>query len=259
MISSYPQRSAYSADTRPLPHTPPRRPRRHRVRTLLLTMIAVLAVVAIADQVARLISERVGAERFQSTQHLSTRPDVAIHGWPFLTQLARGRFSDVRLHATGLIVQEGNTDLRIQSLEADLQGVVPSWNLASAHADSGTGTVLVTYPELSRALGVDLRYRGAGRVQASTPVTVLGQTLTATASASIKVDGNGNLAFTNVEVDVAGITVPQQVTDFITQRLDNTVSLNHLPSDLKITSVTADQQGVHADLVVHNATLQQPN
>lgn len=181
-----------------------------------------------------------------------------IKGWPFLTQLAQGKLGDVRLRASGLVVHEASGELRIQSLDAHLHGVAASWDLASAHADSGTGTVLVSYIDLSRTTGISLSYGGDGRVRATMPVTVLGQTLSASGSASIGVDGNGDLAFSHVTVDLAGIAVPQQVTDLVTRQLDNTVSFDGLPAGLRITSVSADHQGVHANLTVHDVNLQQP-
>jgi hypothetical protein len=229
--------------------------RRHRGRRALLILVILLGLAVLLDWGARLATERIAEQRFQSSQNLSERPDISIGGWPFLTQLAARKFRDVRVHATGLVVHTDGNDVRIQTLDARLHGVVPGGDLASAHADSATGTVLVTYPDLSKVVGVDLSYAGGDKIRASKTVTVLGQKIDVSASASITINSDGSLGFSNVTTNLGNVQLPQQVTDLVTQALSKSVSLSGLPAGLKVTSVTADDAGVHAQLSAQNVTV----
>lgn len=78
---------------------------RRRGRRWLITALVVVVLLVGADFAARAVAEQVAATQFQKQGHLSTKPDVTIEGFPFLTQVATKDISDVHIGISNL--QEG--------------------------------------------------------------------------------------------------------------------------------------------------------
>jgi hypothetical protein len=73
------------------------------VRRLVVVLLLLVAVLAVLDRVGADAAERAVAERIQRDQGLAVRPDVSIHGFPFMTQLIAGDYDevDVTVHELG--------------------------------------------------------------------------------------------------------------------------------------------------------------
>lgn len=239
------------------------KPRTHSA--LRSTVIAVLVLLLIAvgiDQGARLIVQSAAASRFQSSEHLPSKPSIRVMGFPFLTQLARRRFDHVRVSANGLVLSQSSSSLRITSLTADLYGLTVASDLSSAVTRSGTGTALISYPDLSRYAGVTVSYAGAGqrghgRVQAGKTISVLGQSISGTVTAEPTVSGQNEIAFNDPQLNVGGATVPQAITDQFNGLLPP-LSLRRLPNGLVVRGVTAQPDGVLVTLAATDVTVRQP-
>ena len=128
---------------------------------------------------------------------------------------------------------------------------------SGASVQTADGTAVLSYAELSRALGVKLGYAGGGRVQASKTVQALGQSVTGTASADVGVAGGDELTFSSVRVGLSqgGVTVPKEVTDQFASLFENKLSLRGLPFHLRIQSLVADEDGVHIAATARGLTL----
>lgn len=216
----------------------------------------VLLVVA-ADRIGLLVAERQIASKVQSSQHLNRRPSVKIEGFPFLTQVLANRYPSVRLSADDLTVGNSDRTVRLASLNAHLQNVRTINTFSGASAQNASGTAMLTYPELSRAVGVTLGYAGGGRVKASSSLEVLGQTITATASAEVGITGGDELTFSAVRVGLpqGGVALPQQVTDQFSSVFANKLSLRGLPFHLRIQGLLATDQGVRISAEASDLTL----
>ncbi|HEV2885667.1 MAG TPA: DUF2993 domain-containing protein [Jatrophihabitans sp.] len=236
-----------------------RLPRRRRSPLVgLLVLVLVLAVLlVVVDRVALAVGERQIAQRVQSSQSLDRRPSVEIEGFPFLTQVLANHYPTVRLKAQNLTVGSSGRQVRLADLDAQLHDVRTIDNFSAATAETANGTALLSYQELSRALGVTLGYTGGGRVQASTSVEVLGQTVTGTASAQVGVTGGDELTFSGIRVGVpqAGISVPEQVTDQLSSIFASKLSLRGLPFHLQIQQLVAAEDGVHISATARGLTL----
>ncbi len=250
-----PTLSAVSPPSQP---APVRARRRRSPLTILLVLLLVLVVlVVVADRVGEKVAERQIAKRVQSSQGLDRRPAVDIQGFPFLTQVIANHYPTVHVTAQGLTVGNSDRRVRLADLDARLHDVKAIDNFSGVSVETADGTAVLSYAELSRALGVTLGYAGGGRVQGSRSVQVLGQTVTGTASAQVGVAGGDELTFSSVRVGVpqAGVSVPKEVTDQLSSLFDDKLSLRGLPFHLRIQRLVADEDGVHVAATARALTL----
>lgn len=225
--------------------------------------MVVLAVVLVAlDRVALVVAERQIASKVQSKEQLASRPSVSIEGFPFLTQVAADHFHAARLSASNLTVGDRGRTVTLSTLHARLTGIRTARNFSSATAGLVTGTATLSYPELSRVVGVNLVYDGGttdgnGRVKAIKSVSILGKTLSGAVSAEVRIIGGDQLQFSAIQVGIpqAGILVPQSVTDELSSVFKNQLSLKGLPFRLQIQRLTATQQGVTITASGHDVSL----
>lgn len=125
----------------------------------LIVMLLIVAVLAaIGDSAARRLVEGQIAGQVRTAQGLTSTPEVTIHGWPFLTQLASGRFEDIEVTSRQVATGNSPADLQVDSVQARLRGVrVPVRDLissgtASVQVDSAQVSGVVPYATLSRLL-----------------------------------------------------------------------------------------------------------
>lgn len=230
----------------------------------LVFVLVLLAVVLVAtDRLARVFAERAAAATIQSAQHLDRAPSVSVPGFPFLTQLAAGRFGTVTLSASDLTIGQAGRTVRIATVSAVLHGVHVARDLSSVHADTAEATAAVSYPDLSGTIGVPLSYGGTsadgvGRVTARTSVSVAGQPISGSVTAEVRVAA-GSLSFVSPQVSVDGVgsaAVPQPVLDALSSVFGDPIALAHLPFGLTVRSVTANREGIRVTLVGSNLTFE---
>src|ERR1700712_5607103 len=85
---------------------PPRR-RSPWLRRFVILVVVLAVLLSVLDRGGDYVAERVAADNLQSSQHLTSRPDVTIHGVPFLTQFVQGDYDHVSVDADGLPVAGG--------------------------------------------------------------------------------------------------------------------------------------------------------
>jgi LmeA-like phospholipid-binding len=221
--------SAFSADlTRP---DLPARKRRRRWPVVLLIIVVVLAGLAVVgDRIAASYAENRIASEIQK-QGFGARPDVTIHGFPFLTQVLDRHFPHAGMTARN--VREG--PLTISRIDGDVRDVRVNSAFRSGSIGSVDGTATVSFGDLTKAAGQpDLALRAAG------PNTVkaemdLGVT-TATATAQITKVGN--------QIRVHAVSVEDFPLSDLGDDLDFTVPVSGLPMGLTFKSLTVSSKGV---------------
>ena len=67
------------------------------MRRLLIVLVVLAALLVVADRVGVVVAENRLAGQIQQQLVLDSKPDVSIHGIPFLTQAIRGRYKDIRV------------------------------------------------------------------------------------------------------------------------------------------------------------------
>ena len=162
-----------SADpTRPLPEwwqtpgPPPQEPptfgvrkrRRRGPLIALITVIVILVLLVVSDRVANAFAENQMASQFQSSLALSGKPNVAIEGFPFWTQLIAKDFNQVNISASNEVINSasaGGGALEIASLNATLHGLhFQGFSSNSATVDQFNATALITLTALGNVGGV---------------------------------------------------------------------------------------------------------
>lgn len=213
-----------------------------RIAVALIT----LGVVFGLDRVAEKITAGKLAERVQSTQHLTARPEVSIAGFPFLLQVFKGSYDDVTITANAPIDANGVT---VDNAVAHLRGVKVGLGdaihgtVSDLPVQSGTGTALITYPQLDTIVH---RYGGeVGQqitVSADSPgharlVGPLGLSLTVTAAVT-----NGALIVTPDPAQLNAL--PGLVKALITDALATPIPLPTFPFNVHLESIELDTTGV---------------
>jgi len=77
-----------------------------RVRTFIFTVIGLVLVAVLADYGTAAYAEYRVSKEVRHELSLGTDPDVRITGFPFLTQVAKGNFSQVNVKAVGVPIAE---------------------------------------------------------------------------------------------------------------------------------------------------------
>lgn len=128
----------------------------------LLIPLAVLVVILVGlDRLSLYFAERDVAKRLQADAHTSTRPDVAIHGFPFLTQLIEGTFGSVGIDMHGLDAGSVRISrLTVQVHDAHVSiGDVIGQSSAKIHVKRATAQLLLTYDDIAQVLPAQIRSR----------------------------------------------------------------------------------------------------
>lgn len=209
-----------------------------------LALLAVLLVVA--DRVGVVFAARVVASKLKASASLTTDPSVTIHGFPFLTQALRGRYDDVELGVTDL----DRGGVRLSRLEVTIHGVqLPlanaiSGNVSSVPVSGITATAVVTYADIAsrgNITGLSVQPDGS-MVKVTGRITVLGQSVTASAVSTIRLEGR-SIVVTAQQVSVLGQS-SSALNSALAGRLDLRVPIGSLPYGLELTGVHADVGGV---------------
>lgn len=142
--------------------------RRRWVKVLLITAVVLAALFTAADRAAVHYADKeitqLAKEKYGYANTTDGHMDVSIEGFPFLTQAAAQSFDHVTLTAERFTIDTTNNAqggyLDVDRLHLDLRGVtVTSLTARSAEANLATGTLTLSYKELS---GVLSRLSGNG-------------------------------------------------------------------------------------------------
>jgi hypothetical protein len=219
------------------------------VRGWLYTLLTLVVLLVAADRISLLLTQRAVAAQLQTSGGLSARPDVSIHGLPFLTQALAGKYDDVEVSASE--VTAGGA--RLSRLDVTLQGVhVPlsdalSGSVHAVPVDGLKATVLLSYADIS----AQLRDRGltvapAGdQLRVSGSVQVLGRTVSASAISSVALSG-ASVVVTAKRFEVGNAMADRAVTAALAGRFDFVLRVGQLPYGLTMSSLRVRPEGVVA-------------
>ena len=248
------------------------RPRRRRGRRVLITLLVLLLVLvgllAVADRVAAGFAERAIADQVsqetakQNVQ--SAPPEVAVGGFPFLTQVAAGRYESIAIvlrDVRGAV--EGNA-VSLPRLDVDARNVHASIDtLRSGEgdvvADTVNGTATLTYDSVAKLIdqpGVKLTEQG-GKLGVTAPVKVLGQQLTVTGTANLTVvNGAVSIKFENLTAaGLPNIPAARALINGYARQISINVPLPKLPFKLDVHEVRALPEGLAVTASAKNVAL----
>lgn len=226
--------------------------RRHIGRTLLIVLVVIAALLVVADRVGLYVAERQIGDTLQTSQELPSRPDVAIAGFPFLTQLAAGKSDKITITAKDVPIDKTAHILRLSRVQVVLHKITASRTFDSFHADTAQATATITYAELSDALGIDVTYAGGGRIKAAKQITVLGQSIDAAISSEPRIV-NGALSFAKTSIN--GLNqLGGDVASALNKIFDSNIPLKGIPFDIRVQSLRMDATGAQVALSGSNLT-----
>lgn len=211
-------------------------------RRLLIALVVIVVLLLAADRIGAYVAERAAGRSLQTSQHLPSRPNVDISGFPFLTQLASRNFDRITVTAKDVPIGQGQQLLEISRLNVVLHTLTVSRSFSQFHADSADATGTVTFDELGRTLGVDVHYAGDGRIAATKSVTVAGRTFSGTITTRPELV-DGALSFVGTRVNGAN-QLASNVVAALTQVFDLDIPLQGIPFHVRVTSVRVGQQGL---------------
>jgi hypothetical protein len=222
---------------------------RKLVTRLVIPVIVVLVLLVILDRGSLALAQRSASSRLADYGQFQSKPAVKIHGFPFLTQAAKGKFDDVEVtsdSATVGAIKNAALDVHLHGVSIPV-GKLVNGKVNSLPVDRVDGTVGITYAELARLSSVSgltftrsgdfVQITGTpkltgsttvGQVNALAAVSVVAGALHVTAR-SLKINGK----------DVTGATLAG-----VTGLLSSALVLPALPYGLKLKSVQATDTGL---------------
>jgi hypothetical protein len=193
----------------------------------VITVAAILVVVGtlVADRGAKLAVERVAARHIQNSLDTDKRPSVDMGGFPFLPDLIRNKFD----HVTVDMVGASGGKVNLAHVHADLHGVRKQGD--GVHADSISGEGIIDYDALSAAASpLQVAYGGAGLIQVTAQVKVLGRAVSASASGRPRIEGSKLI----VKPERAATSVTGDAGTAAAEVPEVTVPLRDVPPNLDI-------------------------
>lgn len=143
-----------------------------RLRRLGIVVLVVVILVVLLDRVGVLAADYGLGGAMKSGLGTPHKPTVTVHGIPFLTQVVRGRYSDIEINAEGITagpVRGIDADIRLRGVHLPVHRLA-TWNFDTIPIDHARADVSVPYDEVARALRgtiPGLRLRGSGGVIAA--------------------------------------------------------------------------------------------
>jgi hypothetical protein len=231
----------------------------------LVALLVLAAVLVGADRAAAWFAGNAGAQALETGGQGVTGADVAVHGFPFLTQLAAGSLDEVTgTLATGTFGGYELHDVRFAA--SDLQPRAP-FHAAAARADG-----VLTYASVRKAVadqvGAEVQVAAAdagadaaggtdGALAVTFPTTVLGATVDVGATAVPSVAGDSTVALDVRSVSVAGTRLDlDDLPGGIGDRLRTVEVPLDLPAGVALRSVAVAPDGLRIGLAAQDVDLQ---
>jgi hypothetical protein len=232
--------------------------RRRWVKVLIVTVVVLAGLFVAADRIAVHFADNFVADKAKQSYGFSggtdSYTDVSIGGFPFLTQALGRDLDDVTLTAGNLTATDaGNSTggyLHIGKVALDMRDVTVASTFDSAEAQTVTGTVTISYADLSDAVTRMLSKGGALTVAAAPGAAAEPPSQ----AAKIRVRGpyDGRELTSNGTIRVAGDEVQIEVPGAAGQGPDWTIGL---PRNLGFTAVRAASDGIVISVVGHQIPL----
>ncbi|MFD9218985.1 DUF2993 domain-containing protein [Streptomyces sp. NPDC060064] len=195
-------------------------PPNHRGKSRLSALPAVVKLAAavlictvcllLADRLAEVYAQSKAADKLQKSLGLATRPDVDIHGFPFLTQLLDKRIDQVDVTVPDVSADRVSlAEVRATAKDVRIVGDAPT-SIKGAVIGGLDGEVLLSFDDLNRELGASqLRFTGSGAdgVRVNGELAVAGQDLRVQAYARIQRDNERALTTTldGMQLDIPAV------------------------------------------------------
>jgi LmeA-like phospholipid-binding len=239
-----------------------RKPRGRAGRRLLITFLVLVVIIggalAVLDRLGasyaeRVLSDRV-AQQVANQKATSEKPDVTIEGVPFLTQVLKGRYQEIKIElrdfsgpvADGKTIRMPLLDIRAKDVRAPLETLRTGRGNITATTVTGTGTVdYATVEQLVDKQGLKLAEKD-GKLAVTAPLILLGQQVTVNGTADIAVANNVvSLRFEQVTAQgVPNVPIVQNLLNNYAKQISIDLRLPQLPLKLVLQKVEPTAAGL---------------
>lgn len=218
---------------------------------VILVVLLVLALLVggglyVGDGYAERRVESETAVELQRQLGTPEPPQVDIVDEPFLTQIVGGRITSV--HVVGQDLGTTN-DAKLKIADADLvlTDVTSDDWFAMMRASHAEGSARMEYAAVEALAGLPLAYAPDGRVAATPSTTIFGQRVTAVITGRPAVDRSAQaITLADPTISVAGVDLPDFTAKALISALVKPIPVTGLPFGLRLDSVTAAEDGLHA-------------
>ena len=216
------------------------------MKKLLITVVVFAGLLLAVDRIGAHVAGTVVAGQLRTSAGLQSDPTVSILGFPFLTQAVGGRYGEIDVLARN--VNRGG--VRLSEIDTTLIGArIPlrdalSGKVTAVPVEGLTARVVATYADvsgMSDISGLQIAPSGTS-LKVSGRVTVLGQTLTATATSTVALAGN-ELVITAQSLAIDGQS-SGPLLRALAGRFDFRVKVGNLPYGLQLKTVTVEPNGL---------------
>lgn len=220
-----------------------------RTRILLVTLSAlVLAVPVLVDRAAEPVVAHQLADRLRCALGLRTAPEVSFGGVPFLTQLARRRFDQVRITARQVAIGP----VTASQVTATARGVRLSTS-DSFRAAALSIDLIVGYSGFQDKRVTAVSADDAGRLVLETTAPLLGSDIPVIVYAQPELTGQTlTIRPVDIEVPMVGLRIP--AARIPAAAAARTVPLPELPAGLGYRSASATPAGLRLRIAGTNIT-----
>jgi hypothetical protein len=230
-----------------------------------ITLIVLVVIFVVGDHALAHAAQNRLASSIKDDAHLSSRPTVQIHGFPFVTQVAHGKYTHITVVVDNLFDStSSSTDPNGSTLVLELRGVhIPlgkaiSGKVSSVPVDNATGTVTAGFADLAAAANVPGLSLSAGpqadEVTATETLTVAGVRAQAKITAALTTSGH-TITARATQVSVASLKVPASVLTALESKAGFTIAVPGLPPALKLGAVSVGVTGVALPLAQDDLVL----
>lgn len=234
------------------------------MRKLLVGVLLVLVLLTVVDRVAVNVAEGQISDRVRTGAELDVRPRTDVAGFPFLTQVLRGRYKQVSFDIDGL-EREG---LRLSEIRIDAEGVrvdlgdLLSGTVNSVPVDHARGEVLLGYDDLNAYLAnrvevpkVTVGRSGSDlRVTGSVDIPVLNRPVSLSGNATVGISGE-NVTLLPEAVEAVTGFLPEFAQGSAREALTVRFAIRGLPLGVRLDRATVTERGILFTAVADGVTL----
>ncbi|MFJ9415504.1 DUF2993 domain-containing protein [Streptomyces sp. NPDC101227] len=216
------------------------------LRVLLVIVVILGALFVVGDRLAVNYAEDMAADKIRSSQGLEKTPEVSIKGFPFLTQVLGRSLDEVDAELGGVSASADGHTLRVDKLSAQFHDVTLGSDYTSIQsAASATGQAHISYADLTKAAGGDVKISYAGekngrsQVKISPNIPVL-NSLEVTGSLTV----SGNTVKLRADEIPAMCRAIPSCQSSVRSQTDHEWTLSQLPGNLKLDKVATKADGI---------------
>lgn len=230
--------------------------------------VSISAVVVLTVTVLLVVADRVGAHyaeqaigenvsaQLASRQITSSPPEVTVMGYPFLTQVLRGNYTEIRVNLRD--VKTGNLpiprlDVRAYDVRASLSGMMNGNEKIVATKVDGVGTL--SYASLVEASGIkDITMTGDGNVLRISGNVPIAGVVSGAAKVTV-IDGKVRIEVTELTAASANQATNAIINQYRSRLGAVVFSLPQMPFQLKLASVHPALGGLEIGMTTSEVAL----